>query len=115
MNPFLMLLLAILSPFIMAAALLVPTYAGIAAASYLIYSKDTGTNPLHGKLSDVFYIFDVYQGLFMQWSHHVMETPLFSYALPLLALPIAGIMLSLWLISKVAHKLKNIFHGGMSY
>ena len=45
----------------------------------------------------------------------MMETSLLTYTLPLLALPIAGIMLSIWLIGKVSHKLKDIFHSGVSY
>lgn len=115
MNPFIMFLLAILSPFIMAFTLLVPPYAGIAGASYLIYSKGDGANPLHDKLSDVFYIIEVYTRLFNEWMNHMAQMDLLSYTLPLLALPLAGILLALWLIGKVATKLKDIFHGGMSY
>ena len=115
MNPFLMFLLAILSPFIMAATLLVPTYAGITGAAYVIYNKSGTVNPLHDKLFDVFYMIDVYTRLFTEWSHHVMEADLLTYTLPLVVPPIAGILLSIWLIGKVARKLKDIFHGGMSY
>ena len=115
MNPFLMFLLAILSPFIMAITLLLPPYAGIAAACYIIYNPGTAVNPLHDKLLDVFYIIDVYTTLFSAWSNHMMETNLLTYTLPLVLLPIAGIMLSLWLTGKVASKLKDIFHHGMSY
>ena len=115
MNPFLMFLLAILSPFIMAATLLIPPYAGIAGASYIIYNHGAAVNPLHDKLLDVFYMIDVYSGLFSAWSHHMMQTSLLTYTLPLLLLPIIGIMLCMWLTGKVASKLKDIFHGGMSY
>lgn len=115
MNPFLMFLLAILSPIIMAATLLIPPYAGIVGASYIIYNKGAVVNPLADKLVDVFYIIDVYTRLFATWSGHIMETSLLTYTLPLLALPVAGIMLSIWLIGKVARKLKDIFHSGVSY
>ena len=115
MNPFLMFLLAILSPFIMAVTLLVPPYAGITAASYIIYNQGATVNPLQDKLLDVFYIIDVYTGLFSAWSAHIMETSLLTYTLPLIVLPLAGIMLSIWLIGKVATKLKDIFHSGVSY
>ena len=115
MNPFLMFLLAILSPFLMLATLLVPTYAGIAGASYIIYDTGAKVHPLQDKLTDFFYMIDVYTRLFSEWSQHMMEMSLINYTLPLLALPIAGIMLSIWAIGKLSMKLKDIFHSGMSY
>jgi tetraacyldisaccharide 4'-kinase len=108
-------LAAILSPIIMAVTLLVPPYASIAGASYIIYGQGAAVNPLHDKLLDVFYIIDVYERLFSAWSDHIMETSLLSYTLPLLVLPLIGVMLSIWLIRKVATKLKDIFHSGVSY
>ena len=115
MNPLLMFVVAILSPILLAITLLVPPYVGITAASYIIYEKGAAVHPLAGKLFDVFYIIDVYTKLFTQWSHHIMQTPLLSYALPLLLLPIFGIMFSIWSTSYVARKLKDIFHHNMSY
>lgn len=113
MNPFLLFLLAILSPVLLATVMLVPPYVAIAATSYIIYYKSGAPHPLADKLGDVFYMIDVYTQLFTQWSHHMMETSFFSYALPLLLIPIFGIMLSLWLSSKIATKLKDIFQLGV--
>ena len=114
MNPLVIFILAILSPLLMAITLLVPPYVGIAAASYIIYMKEKGVHPLHDKLDDVFYIIDVYSKLFSHWAHHMAETSFLSYTLPLLILPILGIMLSIWLTGKLARKLKDIFQAGMS-
>ena len=115
MNPFLMFLIAILSPILLAMTLLVPPYVGITAASYIIYDTGAAVHPLAGKLYDVFYIIDVYTKLFSQWSHHITETSVLSYALPLLLLPIFGIMFSMWSTGFIARKLKDIFHHNMSY
>ena len=115
MNPFVMLLLAILSPFVMAFTLLVPPYAGVAAASYIIYNKGASVNPLHDKLLDIFYIIDVYTRLFSEWSAHIMQTSLLTYTLPLILPPLLGIMLALWVTGKVATRLKDLFHSGVSY
>jgi hypothetical protein len=113
MNPLLFFILAILSPFILAAVMLVPPYVGIAAASYIIYYKPDAVHPLAGKLGDVFYIIDVYSKLFSQWAYHLAETSILTYALPLLLLPILTIMLSIWLSGKVARKLRDVFQIGM--
>ncbi len=114
MNPLLFFILAILSPIILAAVVLVPPYVGIAAASYIIYYKAAdAVHPLSGKLGDVFYMIDVYSKLFSQWAHNLGETSILTYALPLLLIPILCIMLSLWLGGKVARKLKDVFQMGM--
>jgi hypothetical protein len=115
MNPFFMFLLAILSPPLMALILLVPPYAGIVAASYLIYYKSGAVHPLADRLSDVFYMIDVYMKLLLQWSHHMMEMDVLHYSVPLLLLPILGITTALWLASKVSSKLKDIFQLGVSH
>lgn len=114
MNPLLLFTLGLLSPLLMAITLLVPPYTGIAAASYIIYMKEKGVHPLHDKLDDVFYIIDVYTKLFSHWAHHMAETSILSYAVPLLILPILGIMLSIWLTGKIARRLKDIFQMGAS-
>lgn len=114
MNPLIFFILALLSPLILAAVILVPPYVGIALASYIIYYKSAdAVHPLSGKLGDVFYMIDVYSKLFSHWAHHLTETSILSYALPLLLIPILGIMLSLWLGGKVARKLRDVFQMGM--
>ena len=114
MNPLMMFILGILSPLVMATTLFVPPYVGIAAASYVIYAKHGEVNPLSGKLDNVFYMIDVYVKLFTQWAHHIGETSVLNYALPLLILPILSVMFALWFTSKVATKLKDIFQHGAS-
>ncbi len=115
MHPLVLLLLAILSPLLLTAALLIPPYIGVAAAAYIIYSGSAAIHPLSDKLLDVFYIIDVYSKLFSQWSEHLMDTPLLSYTLPLLMLPIMGIMLSIWLSKKLTTKLRDLFQDSVSY
>jgi hypothetical protein len=113
MHPFLLFLLALITPAIFACVVLFPPYIGIAAAAYVIYYKD-GAHPLDGKLTDAGYMIDVYTQLFSHWAQHMGETSILSYALPLLIFPILGIMLTLWLCGKVARKLKDIFQNSVS-
>jgi hypothetical protein len=113
MHPLLLFLLALVTPAIFACVVLIPPYIGISAAAYAIYYKG-GAHPLAGKLGDVSYMIDVYTQLFSHWAQHVGETSILTYALPLLLLPILGIMLTLWLGGKVARKLKDIFQSGVS-
>lgn len=113
MHPFLLFLLAVITPAIFACVVLIPPYIGISAASYAIYYKD-GLHPLAGKLGDVSYMIDVYTQLFSHWAQHIGQTSILSYALPLLLFPILGVMLTLWLGGKVARKLKDIFQSGVS-
>lgn len=112
MNPFYLFLLAILSPLLLAITLLVPPYAGIVAASYIIYDKGAKLHPLHDKMLDVFYMIEVYSRLFSQWSKHMETTSLVSYTLPLILFPLMGIILALGLTSRLSRKLQNIFQIG---
>lgn len=114
MNPLSMFILAILSPALMGLALLGPIYAGLCGAAYVIYYKPEH-HPLAGKFSDVSYIIDVYGGLYSAWAHHMSEMAFLSYTLPLLALPIGGLLLGFFITNRMAVKLKNIFHAGVSY
>lgn len=115
MNPMLLFMLAIFTPVIFACVILVPPYIGIVAASYIVYYKSGEVHPLAGKLENVFYMIDVYSQLFSQWAHNIAQTSVLSYALPLLLLPIFGIMLTLWLSQKIARKLKDIFQNSASF
>lgn len=115
MNPFAMFLLAIISPFLLAATLLVLPYAGIVGACYIIYDKGgEKAHPLTGKLYDVFYMIDVYGNLFSQWAKHIALTDILTYSLPLLGLPLFTTMIALWLTAKLATKLKDIFQLSVS-
>jgi len=113
MNPFNLFMLAILSPILLVMTLLVPPYAGIIATNYIIYDKGAKVHPLADKLDEVFYMFDVYVKLFTYWTHHITETSVLTYALPLLLPVILGIMLALWLTGKLSTKLRDIFQLGV--
>ncbi len=114
MNPFVMFLLAIFSPFLLAAALLLPAYAGVAGAGYVIYHFSVPPHALSNKLLDVFYMIDVYSGAFGHWKHHILQVDFLTYTLPLLLLPILGLTFSLMLTAKLSRKLMDIFHLGAS-
>lgn len=114
MNPFLLFLLAIFSPVMLAATLLVPAYVSIVGACYIIYyTGSAATHPLTGKLENVFYIIDVYRNLFSKWSEHMTQTDLLQYTLPLILLPLIGISLSLVLTAKLSRKLHETFQIGV--
>lgn len=114
MNPLLMLMLAIIAPVLMATTLLLPIYAGLISACYLIYSKSGQINPLADKLGDVGYMVDVYRGLYSQWAQHMESVDFWTYTVPLLVLPIAGLLFAFWLTRKLMNKLKNLFQHNMS-
>lgn len=113
MNPFIMFVLAIFSPILLAATLLVPPYAGMVAACYIIYDKGAKIHPLQNKLDQVFYMMDVYTQLFSRWMHHMTETSFFGYTVPLLLLPLLATVLAIWLTGKLSTKLKDIFQLGV--
>lgn len=114
MNPFVMFLLAIFSPIMLAATLLVPAYVSIAGACYIVYyTGNAATHPLAGKLENVFYMIDVYRNLFNQWSANIMRVDFIHYTLPLIAIPLAGATLSFVLTAKLSRKLHDVFHSGV--
>lgn len=110
MNPFFLLILAILTPFLLITALLVPPYAGIYAASYIVYSKGAAVNPLATKFEDVFYIIDVYVKLLTHWFGHITTVSIPFYSLPVVLLPLGGIFFALWLTRRLTRKMMDIFH-----
>jgi hypothetical protein len=114
MHPMLLLLLALVTPFALGATLLLPAYAGIASASYLIYSASGNAAPLLAKLTDVFYIVEVYHQLFAHWVANKSAVSLLTYTAPLLLLPLAGFIIALWLGRKLVRYLSDIFHMSVS-
>lgn len=110
MSPALLFLLAIITPFLIAAVLLLPVYAGIAGASYLIYLPASGPHPLDGRVTDIFYMIDVYQKLFAYWTDHMADADLLHYTLPIIGLPALGIVLALYLTFRLSRWLLNLFH-----
>ena len=115
MHPILLLLLAIFTPFLLSAVLFLPPYTGLAAADYLIYNSGPHPYSLADKLFDVFYMIDVYSKLLSYWSWHIGSVSLLSYSLPLIAMPLAGLILALWLLRKLTRKLMDVFHLSVSH
>ncbi len=114
MNPFVMFLLAIFSPLMLAATLLIPAYVSIAGACYIIYySSKAAAHPLNGKLEQVFYMLDVYRNLFSKWSEHILQADPIGYTLPLIGLPLLGCALSFVLTAKLSRKLHQTFQAGV--
>lgn len=111
MHPFLLLMLALLTPFALALVLLGPVYAGVLGAVYFIYlPASDAPHPLAAQLNDVFYIIDVYQNLFAYWLQHLTDVALFGYTLPLLGLPLFGFGMAFYATRKLVRKLMDIFH-----
>ena len=104
-----MFLLAILTPLIMTAALLLPSYAAIFGATYIIYMPAAGAHPLMPHVLDVFYIIDVYSQLITYWMAHQADVSFVHYTLPVVALPLFGTLLALWLTYRLSRGLAHLF------
>ncbi len=115
MHPFLLFLLAIITPFLLTAAMLVPPYLGITGAAYIIYSGAAGPHPLADKLLDVFYMIDVYSELLSYWNAHRGASDFLGYTVPVLTFPFAGIVAGLWLTRRIARKMMDVFHLSVSH
>jgi hypothetical protein len=115
MQAFVLFVIAIFSPLLLASTLLVPTYAGIAAACYIIYDKKGAVHPLDGRLDQVFYMIDVYNQLFMRWVSHITQADFFSYTVPLLLLPLLATIFAIWLTYKLSAKLKDLAETGTQH
>jgi hypothetical protein len=109
MSPVLLFPLGLIVPVVIAAAALVPFYAGFAAALYVIYLKPDGSSPLEAHLFDVFYVFESYAKLFQYWLNHMGEASFVEFTLPLLGLPILGISLAIYLTLKLVQFFVNFF------
>lgn len=111
MHPGLLLLLAVLTPVALCVTLVVPAYASLFGAAYIIYMPAAGgPHPLAERWHDVLYIIDVYSKLFSYWLEHTDSVSFVGYTLPVIGLPLLGVCLSLWLTYKLASKLLNLFH-----
>lgn len=100
---------AIFTPVLLLAALLVPSYASIYGACYVVYLPKSGAHPLADKYLDVFTIFDTYQNLVSFWSNST-DLSFVDYTLPIIALPLFGCTLALFITYKLSRRLVNFFH-----
>lgn len=109
MNPAMLLILALFTPFLLIITVFLPPYLGVLGASYIIYMKKDVPHPLDDRLTDVFYIVDVYQKLFGHWVSHVATMDLLSVTLPMVLLPLSGLALAFYLTRKIVRKLIDVF------
>ncbi len=108
MHPLLLFSLAIFTPFILALTLLAPVYLGVLGATLVIYWPTSGSHPLLPRLADPFYIIDVYGKLFAYWQQQE-ALDFVHYTLPVIGLPVAGLVLALYLTYRLSGTLMNIF------
>ena len=114
MHPFLFILLALFTPFVLALTLLAPPLAGMIGAAYIVY--DTGaTHPLAGHLLDVFYMIDFYSKLFNYWYANYATLSFVQYTLPVVVLPLSCALFALWLTRRLVRKLADLFHLGVAH
>lgn len=107
----LLFLLAILTPVLLCATLLVPSYASILGATYIVYDPGKGgIHPLGGKWLDVSEITSTFFNLLDFWSNHYQTLSFVDYTLPILGLPLLGAAAALWLTTITVKKLFNLFH-----
>lgn len=109
--------LAIFTPVLLTVSLLVTPYIGVFAACYAIYASSAPEQlgVLLNKWFDVPFMLDAYSQLFTYWRAHMEQADLVDYTTPLLALPLAGILLALWLTKRLVGWLANIFHMAGSH
>lgn len=117
MNPALLFLIAILSPIVLLMVLVLPAYAAIVGACYIVYAKPTGSHPLMERIQnfDMFYLIDTYQQLLQFWMANKTETDLLHYTLPVVGLPLLALVLTQWLLRKLVAKLRDIFELASSH
>lgn len=111
MHPFVLLLVAVFTPFLLVIVLAGPLYAGMFAAAYLIYDTGAATHPLAAMLDDPLYMTSAYAHLYTFWSTHKTEVSLLHYTAPLLGLPLVGLALATWLTRRLIGALNNWFHS----
>lgn len=110
MHPFLLVVLALLTPFLLTLVLLAPLYAGVLGAVYVIYlPKHGGMHPLADRLDDVFYIIDAYGKLFDYWLSQYSQLSLVDYTLPIIGLPLAGAFIAFYGTYKLVRRMLNLF------
>lgn len=110
MSPFLLFLLAVITPFLLLFALLGPIYVGMCGAEFIIYYPNSGPHPLQGKWLDVFSIFETFQQLSVHWLDHMGTLSLLHFTLPLIGLPLIGLAISLYTLRRLLRWLANTFH-----
>lgn len=99
---------AIATPILLVSTLLLPAYASVYGAVWIVYKPEGGPHPLADKYLDVFTITDTYSKLLDYWSG-AEGLSFVDYTLPIVGLPLLGVFLSLFLTYKIARRLLNFF------
>lgn len=110
MKPLHLFAIAIFAPILLVLFLLGPIYAAMLGAAYIIYAPASGPHPLADRLFDVFYIPDVYSQLLDYWLKHPTSLDFVHYTLPIVGLPLLGVIVALFLTWKLISALRNAFH-----
>ena len=110
MPPIILFFIAILTPFVLLAAFIVPTYAAIVGVCYIVYAPLSGPHPLADKWFDFFTMIEIYQKVLANGLEHFMALPLLHYTLPMIFLPLIGIVTTVMLMRYLIPKLVDIFH-----
>jgi hypothetical protein len=105
----LLFFMSILTPVVIAIVAIAPLYAGFFAALYIVYDKPDIVNPMLAHQWDVFYIIDAYHSLFQYWLVHMESSSFLHFTLPLLGLPLLGLILSMYLTVKMVRFFANYF------
>lgn len=100
---------AIMTPVLLCAALLLPSYASIYGAAYIVYNPENGVNPMADKYLDIFTVLDSYQTLLNYWMTNRAALDFVDYTLPIVVLPAFGCLFALWLTYRIARRLLNFF------
>ena len=100
---------AIMTPILLCASLLLPSYASIYGAGYIVYSPETGAHPLAGKFDAIFTVLGTYETLLDYWLANSATLGFVDYTLPIVVLPAFGCLFSLWLTYTIARRLINFF------
>lgn len=111
-----MFLLALATPVILCITLFAPAYLTVLGADYLVYrfSDEAAAQAILERKWDVFYIIDVYTKLLNYWLVNMDTLGLLHYALPIIALPMTGLIVSLFLTRRIGGKIFNAFHMSAS-
>ena len=104
-------LLALLVPVLIIVTLLVPLYAGMFGAAYIVYWPASGPNPIGPHIFDVFFILDAYQQLFSFWMANMDKVSFLKQTLPIVGLPALGGLIGLWLTVKITRKFRDLFYA----
>lgn len=104
--------LAIFTPIVLGLAIIVPIYAALFGACYVIYwhAAPAQAASLLTRWQDGFFILDTYQQLFKFWREHMDSASTVFYTLPLFVIPLIAAWFAFWLTRRIGRKVVELFH-----